>query len=675
MEINKLSGNHKRGCHSAPEPRQQQFKVFRNRYQRKKVPRKVPPVSSPTVLVNGEIELNENCFENSILNVSFANQSFGDDSETRNNGIEFKTKFGSATEEKLQQFVQELDDLENESDDVDLIYLGLDSSKRNNGRESSLFSRNSTCIPIVLDADDVDSLAETTLPSVHHPTNCWENTRTISRTSSSRKSGTASAATSKSKTLQTGSDTESDVELSSREVTSDLDFKKVDIFDDKAWDTDLEGDDNTPTYDHSGKTAYIEACKLVGVIPVSYFLRHMQDNKVNLSHHGLGANGMKAIAMSLVSNTEITELNLADNWLGFTGGMAVCQMLKENCFISHLDLSDNKLNYQCAQSLCEILLQNDTLRHVILTGNDFDDKSAVHFANTIMLTKTLEYLNLSKNNFCETAGVVFGPAISENSCIKELDLSWNHIRRRGAVSVAQGVKTNVFMKKINLSWNGFGVEGAFAVGDALKGNSVLEDLDISNNRINTEGAVIIGKGLAVNETLKVLKIGKNPMQSAGCWGICAAILKNPNCILETLDFSDILVNQDFNEIFKKVQEQFPELKMRHGGMEPPLNPKARVHPMVKLHSYIQKNNLRLVDFFNKFDKDKSMSVTHEEFLTGLVETGINLTEEETQQLLEELDRDGDGEINYSELVIGHTDFQEKERQMNMVISSMRPITT
>ena len=27
------------------------------------------------------------------------------------------------------------------------------------------------------------------------------------------------------------------------------------------------------------------------------------------------------------------------------------------------------------------------------------------------------------------------------------------------------------------------------------------------------------------------------MQSAGCWGICAAILKNPNCVLTELDFS------------------------------------------------------------------------------------------------------------------------------------------
>lgn len=82
-------------------------------------------------------------------------------------------------------------------------------------------------------------------------------------------------------------------------------------------------------------------------------------------------------------------------------------------------------------------------------------------------------------------------------------------------------------------------------------------------------------------------------------------------------FQDVLVNKDFQELFKQVKEQFPQLHLHHGGMEPPLKPKARMHPMVKLMSYIDKNNLRLVDFFNKFDKDGSLSITHEQFRIGL----------------------------------------------------------
>ena len=38
---------------------------------------------------------------------------------------------------------------------------------------------------------------------------------------------------------------------------------------------------------------------------------------------------------------------------------------------------------------------------------------------------------------------------------------------------------------------------------------------------------------------------------------------------------------------------------------------------VKLQNYIEKRKMRLIDFFNQFDADGSMSVTREEFSQGL----------------------------------------------------------
>ena len=88
-------------------------------------------------------------------------------------------------------------------------------------------------------------------------------------------------------------------------------------------------------------------------------------------------------------------------------------------------------------------------------------------------------------------------------------------------------------------------------------------------------------------------------------------------VVTYLSFQDILVNNDFLDIYMKVKEHLPDLKMRHGGDGVPKKPKARVHPMVKLKNYVEKSNLRLIDFFNRFDKDKSMSVTREEFAQGI----------------------------------------------------------
>ena len=79
----------------------------------------------------------------------------------------------------------------------------------------------------------------------------------------------------------------------------------------------------------------------------------------------------------------------------------------------------------------------------------------------------------------------------------------------------------------------------------------------------------------------------------------------------------MLVNKDFHTIKHEVLDIIPNCKFNHGGLEPPKKPKARVHPMTKLQSYITKNNLKLIDFFQKFDTDGSMSVSHAEFKEGL----------------------------------------------------------
>ncbi|XP_033123315.1 leucine-rich repeat-containing protein 74B-like isoform X2 [Anneissia japonica] len=413
------------------------------------------------------------------------------------------------------------------------------------------------------------------------------------------------------------------------------------------WDTDLEVEEVRESYDASGRTTYIEACRINGVIPVSYVLRHITDAELTMKHHGLGPAGAKALAIALVSNTTISKLNLGDNWLDASGGEAIGDMLKENCYITDLDLSENRLGNQGARALCDMLLNNATLTHVTLSGNGFEDKSAESFAEVILGNSKLEYLNLSHNEFSESAGLILGPAIAENINIKHIDLSWNHIRRKGALALAKGIMNNIGLKKVDLSWNGFGNEGAQAIGEALKLNSSLEELDITNNRIPAEGAILISKGLAVNESLKVLKIGKNPMQTAGCYGIVKACKDNANTAIESIEFLNIQVNKDFDELFKELKELRPDMKVKHGGMQEEVKPKARLNPMVKLYRYIQKNNLRFMDFFNKVDKDGSMSVTYDEFEEGLKEIGIDLNQEEIAWLINEFDRDGDGDINYS----------------------------
>ncbi|TNM89340.1 hypothetical protein fugu_003574 [Takifugu bimaculatus] len=131
--------------------------------------------------------------------------------------------------------------------------------------------------------------------------------------------------------------------------------------------------------------------------------------------------------------------------------------------------------------------------------------------------------------------------------------------------LANGLGGNIFLRSVDLSFNGFGKEGAVALGQALRENEVLEELNVSNNRIPPEGAIHLALGLKHNKTIRILQIGKNPIQNAGCYGILQSMQENPDSAIEALDFSDITVSQDFEDLYAATKEVFPALAVNHGG--------------------------------------------------------------------------------------------------------------
>jgi len=423
-----------------------------------------------------------------------------------------------------------------------------------------------------------------------------------------------------------------------------------DEFSDTGYDTDLEIQDKKEEFDTTGKTSYLSACKQFGVTPVSYFIRHMQEDTLDIKHHGLGANGTKAISVPLVLNTKVLKLDLTDNWLGVEGGISISNMLKENCYITHLNLSDNHLGAEGIKGICETLQENVTIQSLNLSGNDLDNEAADALSKMILVTQKLEFLDLSHNNFAGVSGGLLGYAISENTSLKEIDLSWNHFRKSGAVNLTKGISTNIFLKKINLSWNGFALEGAKALKDVLMNNNVLEELNIRNNRINVEGAIEISKGLLNNENLRILDIGDNPLESAGGYGLLVSLRENSSSALECLHIDNLLVNQDFLDLEKEVKQLFPDLLINYTDVESEKFPKPKIDPREKVKSYVKENNLRMVDFFNEFDLNHNLKITREEFTSGLEKAGIKLEDEELVELIKLLDKDGDGSVSYSELL-------------------------
>nr|XP_023850765.1 leucine-rich repeat-containing protein 74A-like [Salvelinus alpinus] len=367
------------------------------------------------------------------------------------------------------------------------------------------------------------------------------------------------------------------------------------------WDTDLEIDEVKKTSkDTSTAEIYLQACKLVGVVPVSYFLRNLGTSTMNLNHHGLGPPGGKALAIALVTDMHITNLELADNYLLAEGARYLLEMLKANFTIQHLN------NYRVKE------------------------------------------LDLSHNQFCGRGGEHLGQMLANNEALEVLDLSWNHLRMKGAVAFCAGLKVNVTLKHLDLSWNGFGNEGALALGEALKFNNTLVYLDLNNNRITNEGVGMLCKGLEANDTLRALMLAYNSLTVEGALALITVVKNTPKTALEEINISNVLVNENFVQLLDLTCQEHPSLEVQYAGVGGFIakKPPKRLDPMKVIQDYLDERKLRLWDFFRKIDKDGTMRVPVADFRKAVQQSNIPLDRYQIEELIQRLDRERTGMVDY-----------------------------
>ncbi|KAI5618851.1 leucine-rich repeat-containing protein 74A isoform X2 [Silurus asotus] len=406
---------------------------------------------------------------------------------------------------------------------------------------------------------------------------------------------------------------ESILALNSLSLVERADTYEAEVEDE--WDTDIEVEEKSVVKDMSTAEVYLQACKLIGVVPVSYFLRNLGCVTINLNHHGLGPLGGKALAIALVTDTHTTTLGLADNFLLAEGARYIVQMLKANFTIQNLDLSDNHLQSAGAEHVTKMLLENVSIKSIRLSGNEFLEDDAKWFAEAFTTNYRVKELDLSNNKFCGRAGEYFGQMLANNEGVEVLNLSWNHLRMKGAVAFCAGLKVNVFLKHLDLSWNGFGNEGALALGEALKFNNTLVYLDLSNNRINDEGVGMLCRGLETNDTLRTLKLAYNSLTVEGALALISVIKNSLKTALEEINICNVLVNEIFIQLLELTCQEHIGLEVHYGGVGGFLakKPPKRRDPMKVIQDYLDQRKLRLWDFFRNIDKDGTMHVPVSEF--------------------------------------------------------------
>uniref|UniRef100_A0A2K6RIN3 Leucine rich repeat containing 74A n=1 Tax=Rhinopithecus roxellana TaxID=61622 RepID=A0A2K6RIN3_RHIRO len=416
-------------------------------------------------------------------------------------------------------------------------------------------------------------------------------------------------------------------------------------------ETDLEIEDNEKFFTTGQKELYLEACKLVGVVPVSYFIRNMEESYVNLNHHGLGPRGTKAIAIALVSNTAVTKLELEDNCIMEEGVLSLVEMLQENYYLQEMNISNNHLGLEGARIISDFFERNSSsIWNLELSGNDFKEESAAPLCQALSTNYRIKKLDLSHNQFSDIGGEQLGQMLAINVGLTSLDLSWNNFHTRGAVALCNGLRGNVTLTKLDLSMNGLGNEGAVALGEVLRLNSCLVYLDVGSNDIGNEGASKISKGLESNESLRVLKLFLNPISMDGAILLILAIKRNPKSRMEELDISNVLVSEQFMKTLDGVYAVHPQLDVMFKAVQG-LSAKNTIflltNPMKLIQNYADQHKITVMDFFKSLNPTGTMKMSVDEFQKVMIEqTKVPLNQYQVREVIKKLD-EKTGMVNFS----------------------------
>ncbi|OWF44753.1 leucine-rich repeat-containing protein 74A-like isoform X2 [Mizuhopecten yessoensis] len=411
-------------------------------------------------------------------------------------------------------------------------------------------------------------------------------------------------------------------------------------------------------YDDTGKRTYERACKKYGVTPSSLFLRNLAEKDIDLTNYGLGPKGVMAVSVALVVNSTVTSLVLKGNCIDNAGVLYIQQMMTENMSITDLDLSENSLGTYGAKVMGLMLRENKVVRYLNLSGNQFTDQDAIYLTKQIQDHSSLEHVDLSHNEFGDVSGPEFEKMMSDaNRALLALDLSWNQFRLIGAKHLATGMKENAYLKYLNVSWNGLDDGGGKDFGDAIGNNNVIEVIDLSCCRIGPEGFAGILKGLKNNDTLQELRIGKNNIPEDAANAAVEMFDQMESTALTMLDMTDVILGPHFQDRVDELKEKHEglEIKFGYGDMYGKRKMAGSVDvgedALLTIKEYMDRHNLTISELFARFDDDGSNSVDYDEFREGIKEAKIDLTDFQVDKLITFIDMDGDGDLDFSEVVL------------------------
>lgn len=126
-------------------------------------------------------------------------------------------------------------------------------------------------------------------------------------------------------------------------------------------------------------------------------------------------------------------------------------------------------------------------------------------------------------------------------------------------------------------------------------------------------------------------------------------------MLSLFNLQDACVPRQFYAVLEEVQRARPEFKVRLGGYMNTRDMCKAVakttqdnwlkDPTLVFINFIEERKIKIFDLFKQFDRDRSCTLTRDEFITGLTKIGCPLDTGQLVQLLNIFDVDRNGEVD------------------------------
>ncbi|XP_032242185.2 leucine-rich repeat-containing protein 74B [Nematostella vectensis] len=406
------------------------------------------------------------------------------------------------------------------------------------------------------------------------------------------------------------------------------------------------------------KVRYLEMCESVKATPSSRFLQQINQKTVKMSHHILGPVGAKALALEMVWNRTISDMDLTDTCLGDNGARLIVDMLRDNKNLQRLGLAKNNVGAKTMKALSEVMEVNKTLHSLDLSLNSLNDKNTTPFFIALKGNASLKELKMSYNDISEVAGFRLGGSLAVNKGLEVLKLQWNGLRSKAGVAIGQSLRKNTTLRVLDLSNNGLDDTVARSLGESLRVNSTLVELDFSNNRLSGLAFASIARALERNTSLRVLRCGNNPValsnEASNPSSIARALRANTCSGVIELHLDEIYLSSETKRALDQLAKDRPPLKIYSGHQKldtriAQMLSVKKDKPWRKLIEYKAKRKMSAAELFRVLGSEDGMSVDTARLREKTRGLGL-LQDPQIELLVQMLDREGEGEIDFFQFV-------------------------